>query len=174
LFDIAAFGALVVALVLPTPSRPVTPLYAYKKAGLQPLIEEAQADLAHDPTDARVAARLTDLLVQARQTDWALHVGAQASTEKGPERWRSMVAVSAAHADRLEIGPAYEWADKALSACGEEGAVCADYERTRLELYVAALKAGFDSGIDPRKNAAGFSDAVRKAAPMIRIGNRPK
>jgi hypothetical protein len=100
-------------------------------------------------------------------------VGAQASAEKGPERWRAMVAVSAAHADRLEIGPAYEWADKALAACDEEGAVCADYERMRLELYVAALKAGFDSGIDPQKNAAGFADAVRKAAPLIRIG-KPK
>jgi hypothetical protein len=170
LLDIAAFGGLIVALVLPTPSRPVTDLYVRQKAPMQGAIAEAQADLARDPRDGKVAARLVDLLVQARQTDWALRAGAQASVERSADRWRVMAAVSAAHVDRLEIGPAYEWADKALAACAEVGEACADFERARLEIYVAALKAGFDSGIDPRTNRQGFVDAVKKASPLIRLG----
>jgi hypothetical protein len=78
--------------------------------------------------------------------------------------------VSAAHADRLEIALAHEWASKAVEACEPAGADCPDYERARLEMYERAIAAAHESGADPRRNPRGMADAVERAVPLIRIG----
>jgi hypothetical protein len=170
ILDIVAAGAFVVAAALPSPSRPIKPLYVREAAALGPTVGEAQAEVAHDPKSGAAVAKLADLLVRARQTDWAIRTAAAASTIDSPDRWRVLVAASAAHVDRLEIRQGLEWAEKALAACEAPGADCADFERARLALYERALRAAFDSHIDPKRNAKGFIDAVDRAAPLIRLG----
>jgi hypothetical protein len=165
-------GALAATVLLPAPSREVTPLFR-NDTSLPALLADAQADALRPPHDGRAAARLADLLVRARETDWAIAVGAAAAHETSPGRWRAMVATSAAFTDRLELRPAYMWADQALKACDEQGSDCTDMERTRLDMYATALRAAVDSGVDPTKNPKGFEDVVRKAVPLIRLG-KPK
>lgn len=170
ILDIVAAGALTVAVVLPSPSRPIKPAYVREVADLSPAIAEAQAEVAHDPRSGAAVARFADLLVRARQTDWAVRLASAASTMESPDRWRALVAASAAHVDRYEIREGLEWAQKAIAACEAPGSDCADYERAHLGLYERALRAAFDSRIDPKRNPKGFSDAVQRAAPLIRMG----
>jgi hypothetical protein len=170
LLDIGAAGVLLVALLLPAPAHPVRPLYNRVQAELAPRIALAQAEVARDPSDAAAAARLADLLVEVRQTDWAVRAAAQGAAAHGPERWRAAVAVSAAHMDRREVGPAYEWADAAIKACDDPSAECPDYERARLDMYATALKAVRESGVDAKKNGKGVAEAVERAVPLIRLG----
>ncbi|HKA88155.1 MAG TPA: hypothetical protein VKE22_10830 [Haliangiales bacterium] len=172
LLDIAAAGALAAALLLPAPTREIVPLFRNDTSLAAPLAE-AQADALRAPHDGRAAARLADLLVRARETDWAIAAATTAAREPFPGRWRAMVAASAAFTDRIELAPAYAWADQALKACDEPGSDCAEMERTRLDMYVTALRAAVESGIDPAKNPKGFEDVVRKAVPLIRLG-KPK
>jgi hypothetical protein len=171
LLDIVAAGALAVALLMPSPSRPIRPLYGKEAVSLAPRIAEAQARVALDPEDGTAAAALADLLVLARQTDWAIRAAVRAAPSESPDAWRAMVAASAAHVDRYEIRQGLEWAEKALAACEKDGAACADHERARLSLYAGALRAAFDSRIDPRRNPDGFTDAVQRAVPLIRLGH---
>ena len=176
LLDFVAAGALVIALVMPSASRPIRPLYAKDAQALAPKIAEAQARVAANPTDGEAAAALADLLVRVRQTDWAIRVAARAATAPSPDAWRAMVAVSAAHVDRYEIREGLEWATRAIATCeagaGGTGAECADHERARLEMYASALRAAHESRIDPRRNPEGFTDAVSRAVPLIRIGRQ--
>lgn len=168
--DLTAAVVLFVALVLPAPARPVRPLYGREESALALKLAEAQAEVARSPGDALAAARLADLLVDVHQSDWAIRVAAIAAHLESPDAWRAAVAASAAHMERREVGPALEWADRAVAACDRPGARCPDYERARLETYVTALQAVHDSGVDPKKNARGVFDAVERAVPLIRIG----
>jgi hypothetical protein len=173
LLDIGAAGALLAALMLPSPSRPVKAVYAKETASLAMPIATAQADVARNPGDGNAVKRLADLLSRAHQSDWAVRIAADASRTESPERWRSLVAVSQTHVDRLEIAPAYLWATKALEACEATGADCPPYEHDRLDLYVTNLKVGLDSGIDPRRNPHAFENAVQKASPIVHIHPNP-
>jgi hypothetical protein len=172
LLDIAAAGALAAALILPSPSRDVKPLFMLDTS-LAPALADAQADAWRHRADGRAIARLSDLLVRARQTDWAIRAAVAGADEVSPSAWRAMVAASAAHADRAEYTPAFDWADRALAACVAPGSDCAEDERTRLGVYVAALKAAVQSGADPYHNAKAFDDAIKTAVPLIRLG-RPR
>jgi hypothetical protein len=175
ILDLTAAVVFVIALLLPAPARPVRPLYGREEAALALRLAEAQAALAGAPGDSAAAARLADLLVDVHETDWAIRVAAVGAGSPSPEAWRAAVAASAAHMDRREVGPALEWADRALAACDRPEARCPDYERARLDTYAAALKAVHDSGVDPKKNSRGVLDAVERAVPLIRIGpSRPE
>jgi hypothetical protein len=170
LLDVGAAGALLVALVLPRPSLPVKSLYTETERPLVEQAADAQADLARRPSDGRAAARLADALERLRQSDWGVSAAASASQKSGPETWRAQLAVSSAYGQRLEVGPAALWAKRALQSCNAQGAECADFERMRVEMYVTALEAGLASGIDPRREPQRFEDAVRRAAPLLRVG----
>ena len=171
--DVTAAVVLLVALVLPAPAHPVRPLYGREEAALALKLAEAQAEVARSPGDAAAAARLSNLLVDVHQTDWAIRVAAVGANGESPDAWRAAVAASAAHMERREVGPALEWADRAASACDKPGASCPDYERARLETYITALRAVHDSGVDVKKNTRGVFDAVERAVPLIRIGGTP-
>ena len=80
-----------------------------------------------------------------------------------------MLAVSAIHADRLEVRDAASWAKRALGACGSPGAACAPHERIRLETYAVALQAGVESGIDPRVDPRAFAEAVTNKLPTVHV-----
>src|SRR5262249_31601285 len=126
---------------MPAPGRPVKPLYAGQTAPLAERVARAQADVSRDPNDAAAAARLARRLVRAHQTDLAIRVAGRAAASASAEKWRAIVAVSAAHVDRLELGLALAWAQKALAACDEAGAAdCPEYERGRLQMYATVLE----------------------------------
>lgn len=172
--DLSAAILLGLALVIPSPARAVRPLYFKPQAALETQIAEAQAAVSRDPKDGVAAARLTDLLVAAHQTDWAIRTGAVATEAASPTSWRAAVSVSAAYMDRRDIGPATEWAARALSACDVAPAdACGDDDRARLEMYAKALRAVRDSGVDVKKTSKGVSEAVDRAVPLIRLGKKP-
>lgn len=175
LLDIVAVGAFLVALVLPSPSREVKSLYGYTNAAAavtSTQIAEAQAEVARDRARGGAAARLAELLVRARQTDWAVRAAVRPATASAPDRWRAVVALSAAYVDRLEIRSALEWAVRAVEACDADGADCADYQHVRLDMYHTALRAAWDSRIDPKVNRKGFAEAAQRAVPIIRVGQQ--
>jgi hypothetical protein len=169
-FDLFAAVALVLALVLPMPSREARPLYSKEGRALESQIAEAQAAVARDANDGAAAARLADVLVAAHQTDWAIRIAAAAAEPKWPTSWRAAVAASAAYMDRREIAPAYEWAARAQSLC--ETGDCPDDDRVRLDVYAAALRSVRDSGIDVKKSSKGVDDAALRAVPLIRLGSK--
>ena len=172
LLDIAAVGVLLFALVLPPPAKQVLPIYQKDSLARPNEIAEAQAALARDPLDYPALARLVDLLAEAGQPDQALRSAGAAYAVESPRRWRAALAVASVHADLLDAKAAFEWAGKALTACDAPGADCPDHERVRVDLYAKALKAGIDSGIDPRVDPEGFKHVIDSATPMIRVGGR--
>lgn len=171
LIDICAAAVVLVVIVLPTPRRPVKPDYESKTPEVvAERIAGAQAALLRHPTNGEAAETLAHELQAVRQTDWALRVaGAVGSDPQAKMRWKALLATSAVHVDRLEIGPAHEWAEKAYTACTEDRETCLEHDRVRLEIYAEALKAGKESGIDPREDPRGFDSAVRRATPMIHL-----
>jgi hypothetical protein len=174
LLDIAAVGVVVVAILLPTPSKKVETLYVGEWAAHQGEVVAAQADLAARPNDREALARLAQALVDTGQSDWALRVAGAAAAAPAPDQWKALLVVSTVHADRLDVKEAHEWAVKSLAACDAPGAVCPDHERVRIDLYEKALEAGLDSGNDPRQDPDGFARAVNAATPMIRVGGHKR
>jgi hypothetical protein len=163
-FDIAAAVIVVIAIVLPprTPGvhAPFPPI-APETAGE---ISRLQARLIADPTDGAAAEELAELLSAAGYSDWALRVaGAAARHHDSPTVWRALRGLSTTHADRVEIADAYRWAERALEACRQEGARCAEHEDVRLSIYVEQLEVGLHSGIDPKVDPAAFRTAISRA-----------
>lgn len=169
LLDISALGVAVVAIILPPRAQPVDPLYAEPQTSRT--LAALQADLVRDPKDGAAAQRLAEALSDADQSDWALRVAGQAAVnaQGAPTGWRALLAVSAIHADRLEIKDAADWAEKSLGACDAQGAACLPHERVRLQTYATALRTGVESGIDPRVDPRGFADAVTAKLPTVRV-----
>ncbi|RMH42988.1 MAG: hypothetical protein D6689_06415 [Deltaproteobacteria bacterium] len=127
-------------------------------------ISRYQAKLAADPADGVAAEDLADLLLDLGYSDWALRVAGDAARfERSPTRWRALRGVSAAHAERLEVADALRWGELALSACEANEVACPAHEQVRLRIYIAQLRAGVESGIDPRVDPAGFRAAISRA-----------
>src|SRR5688572_29499242 len=152
LVDIAAAGVALFAILLPPRTQPIDPLYVGRDAAhTQRAIAAYQADIAKRPEDAVAVQRLVETLIDAGQSDWAMRVaGAAVDRTPAVDKWRVLLSVSEVHADRLEIAKAHEWAARSVGACAENGSSCAVHERVRLEAYEKILKAGVDSGIDPK------------------------
>lgn len=168
LIDIGAAGTVLVAILLPSPTRHIESVYGKRLAGVGAEIAKWQADLAREPGDGDAADKLADALLRAEQSDWAVRLAADVAMQEGsPSRWRALLAVSAAHASRLEMRPSLMWGQKAQAACAEPGAACPVHEKARLALYVTALQAGVDSGVDPRLDLRAFGDAVERVVPTI-------
>src|SRR5262245_11279260 len=159
---------LVVVLELIGRNRPVHHLYIVDEPGggvrvhdvaLASDIGRLEAHLAVHPEDGDAVEQLAYRLSKAGQTDWALReVGAiAASPEPRPERWKALLALSGIHAERIDIPHAYEQAQAAFTECDAERnraaergtmanqSACPDYERVRLQVYVAELEAGLDA-----------------------------
>lgn len=169
LFDLCALVVVLVVLLLP--ERGVTVGYAY-----EPEPERArdialeQARLAVDPGNSDAAERLARLLTRAGQTDWAIQVAGAAAKSGDRVSWRALLAVSTAHAERIEVAGAHRFAKLALDACLAAGPErCPSHERTRLSLYFDQLDAGLRSGIDPRIDPDGYHRAVVAAMRIVRF-----
>ncbi len=168
---------IVVAVAIFLPPRPVT---AGPVDKLDPdarlALAFAEARARAQPADGAAVADLSRRLGEAGQLDWAVQVAATASEAAAgsPTRWRTDVATSIAHADRLEVGEALEWANRALASCAAAGeAACPGWEQVRVELYQRHLDAGIKSGIDPRKNPAAFREAGEAALRRVRAMPAP-
>jgi hypothetical protein len=173
LLDIAGAGVALVALVLPAPAKQVYPIYDKGSVAQPAALAAEQAALSRDPHDFAALGRYVDLLAEAGQPDQALRAAGAAYADETPGRWRAAIAVASVHADLLDAKAAYDWAEKALAACDAPGSDCrVDHERVRIELYAKALKAGIDSGIDPKVDPDGFKKAIDSATPMIHVGGR--
>ena len=78
--------------------------------------------------------------------------------------------MSKAAVETFDVKPAYELGGKALQTCVASGEThCPAGEAMRMEIYLQHLKAGIDSGIDPRRDPAGFRHAGEAGWRTIRL-----
>ncbi len=171
ILDIAAAIVLLVVLFIPGRAAKVDRAYEAQDQELREIALH-QARLAADPSDAESAVKLAELLTTVGQTDWAVQVAGEASQHSADSAWRALLAISIAHAERIEVGPAHEYARQALEACEALGigpALCPASEHARLSVYHDQLEAGVRSGIDPRIDPNGFQKAVLRAVIMVRV-----
>ena len=171
--DVAAAAIVIIVIVLPPRTPKVTAADPELREATVQAIGEHQARLMIDGGDGAAAEDLAELLSQAGYSDWALRVAGEASRNTdAPLLWRSLRAVSAAHADRIEIDKALAWGRQALGACRASTAACPAHEEVRLALYVEQLEAGVRSGIDPQVDPQAFRDAIGRAG-IRRIWLKP-
>jgi hypothetical protein len=164
-------ATIVVLAVIVLPERSVTVGHAYEPDPERVrAIALEQARLAMDPANDEAADRLAELLTEVGQTDWAVQVASSAAKSSERVSWRALLAVSIAHAERIEVVEAHRFAMLALDACLASGPEqCPADERERLSLYFSQLDAGVKSGINPRIDPAGYHRAVLAAMRIVRF-----
>jgi hypothetical protein len=178
--DVAAAALVLVALVLPPRESKVESAYASTAssdegpplAELRAKVSAAEGRVAADPGDAAAAEELAHLLEEVGQHDQALRVAGEAVAHGGPEVWRALRALSSTHAARLEFAEAHDQVQKALRACEEAGATCAEQEKIRLRLFAEELEAAVRAvaaGIDPRRDPDAFRAKVQEIHPTVRF-----
>jgi len=170
--------ALVVLVVVLLPERAPSVRAAYPDTAPLAEIGDLQARLARDRGDCAAVQKLTEILVDLHQSDWALRVAGDGSRQsESPSVWRCFLALSSVHAERFEIREARTQAAKALEACDEPGADCPVHERVRMQLYLTELDAGITAirqGIDPRTDPRRFREELNNAYPRARFRKMPR
>lgn len=163
--------AVVVLVAIFLPDRGLHVVRAYEaESDTNHEIALYQSALAVEPHDGEAAARLSQLFIDVKQSDWAIQVAAAAVDDKRGDAWRALLAVSMAHAERVEVAQAHEFAERALSECRRSGREhCPVHEEARLAVYFDQLEAGAKSGIDPRVDPRGYEQAVFSKMRMIRF-----
>jgi hypothetical protein len=172
LLDICAIAIFVVVLLLPGQDRSVNPAFAKAEAknsaALIARIAKDQVILHRDPGNGEAADDMAEALSKLGRSDMALRVAGKAAAVASPTRWRSLWAISGAHADRTghpkiwkeELDLALEYARKALDSCqNEKGQVCPDHEATRIYMWVKSLEAGVEAakrGVNPARSPEDF------------------
>jgi hypothetical protein len=141
----------------------------------------AEARTIARPGDGLAVEEFTRRLDEANQKDWAIDeaVAAAERAKDSPTRWRALLAASTAFVDRLDVTEGLSYADMALNACDAardkgDAAACPSWEQIRMQLYHDNLKAGVDSGIDPRRDPRGFRKAGESALRQIRLTTHDK
>lgn len=137
----------------------------------------AEARTMAHPDDGAAIGDLARRLGAAGFKDWAIEAALLGSerAKPSPSRWRALLATSVAFVDRLDVVPALDYANRALSACEGQQVSCPSWERVRMELYQQHLDAGVKSGIDPRRGPAAakaFRHAGESALRQIHLGGR--
>lgn len=167
--DLTVGIVVLVAIFLPARSMRANAAYAATPDQVRDLARH-QARLAAAPSDGIAADDLAAVLLDLKQTDWAIRVAGQAATHRdSPTSWRALLAVSMAHADRVEVADAHAFAIEALKSCRAAQTTCPSYEEVRLALYEKQLEAGISSGIDPRIDPDGFRRAAETALRTVRL-----
>lgn len=173
-----------IVLVMPDRALHVGTGYRYVEASALPAVlddvAQAQADLERDPRDGAAAERLAQILASrpVNQHDQALRLAGQlANRTDSPTRWRAQLALSSAHADRIDIPEAHRFAAQALDACDAAPAgACPEHEKVRLRLYVEELAAGMQAiarGVDPRVEPDRFRREMGEIHPTTTYRLRP-
>ena len=137
----------------------------------------AEARTMATPRDGMAVEELGRRLGDAQQRDWAVEATVHASdrAKDSPTRWRALLAASVAYIDRLDVVPALDYANRAVTACHSaqeagDAAACPSWEEIRMTLYQKHLDAGVKSGIDPRRDPNGFRKAGESALLQIHLG----
>lgn len=165
--DLTAAVVVLVAIFIPDRGLNVVPAYEAER-DTHHEIALYQSILAAEPHDGQAAARLSQLFIDVKQSDWAIQVAASAVDDARNDAWRALLATSMAHAERVEVASAHEFAEKALTECRRSGRIhCPVHEEARLAVYFDQLEAGANSGIDPRVDPQGYEKAVFKRMRMI-------
>jgi len=174
--DLGVATVVLVALVLPAREMYASPVGAGTDAE-QFALALAEARTLARPGDGAAVDELTRRLDTAGEKDWAIEVAVRGSerARTSPTRWRALLAASVALVDRLDVVPALDYANRALSACAEQPDACPSWEQIRMQLYQEHLDAGVKSGIDPRRGPAAaqaFRRAGESALRQIHLGGR--
>ncbi len=163
ILDIAAATIVVIVIILPAREPNVGPPFPDVDEQ-QEAIAEFQARLVANPQNGAAAERLAETLTAAGYHDWGLRVAGEATQYKdSPTVWRAFRGLSTTHAERFEVKQALAWGEQALSACNAGASTCPTHEQIRLQIYVDQLRAGLQSGIDPRVDPEGFRRAISGA-----------
>jgi hypothetical protein len=172
LVDLAVLVSLAIAIPILSSPRPMQASDALKGTDAERFaLAHAEAQVIANPTSGTRLAELTELVGEAGYKDWAIET-AVAGTERAkqaPDRWRVLSAASVAYVDLLDVRPALEYIDMALAACESSREACSSAEQVRMDFYRQHLAAGIASGIDPRKDPAGFRKAGEKALRPVRL-----
>jgi hypothetical protein len=184
LVDLAVAAVVLVMIVLP-------PREMYAGAAQKAVPAEqfalalAEARTMAHPDDGAAIDDLARRLGAAGFKDWAIEAALRGSerAKQSPTRWRALLATSVAFVDRLDVVPALDYANRALSACQSTEAAedardgrapaCPSWEQVRMKLYQEHLDAGVKSGIDPRRGpeaAKAFRHAGESALRQIHVG----
>lgn len=170
LIDIAIITIAIAAILFP-PRR----MYASDAAKGAPAdrfgLARAEAQLLADPANGMKIGELTERLSVAGFKDWAIEaaVAGVARAKDSPTRWRALMAASVAYVDHIEVRPALEYIEQAIAACEAQRPTCASWDQLRMELYRQHLDAGEKSGIDPRRDPAGFRRAASGSIRSVRV-----
>lgn len=127
------------------------------------------------PDDGAAVDDLARRLGAAGFKDWAIEASIRGSehAKQSPTRWRALLAASVAFVDRLDVVPALDYANRALSACEDQQQMCPSWEQIRMKLYQQHLDAGVKAGIDPHRGpeaAKAFRRAGESALRPIHLG----
>jgi hypothetical protein len=174
LTDLGVATVVLVTIVLPAREMYAKPA----QKGTEPeqfALALAEARTMAHPDDGAAIDDLSRRLGAADFKDWAIeaaiHGGERA--KQSPTRWRALLATSVAYVDRLDVVPALDYANRALSACDDQQPACPSWEKVRMQLYQQHLDAGVASGIDPRGGPAAakaFRRAGEGALRQIHLG----
>lgn len=168
--DLAVLLVVVAAILFPP--RPMQASDAVKGTDADRFtLAYAEAKLIADPTNGAKIGELAERLGNAGFRDWAIETAVAGSerAKASPNRWRALMAASVAYVDRLDVRPALEYIDMALSECGSHREACPKWEEVRMDLYRQHLAAGVASGIDPRKDPVGFRKAGENSLRSVRL-----
>jgi hypothetical protein len=176
--DIIDLGiaALVIVYLLIGGSREIFASSAYTGSEIEQFaLALAEARTMAHPEDGAAIDELSRRLGAAGFKDWAIEAAIHGSerAKQSPTRWRALLAASVAFVDRLDVVPALDYANRALSACEEAQTACPSWEQIRMKLYQQNLDAGVKSGIDPHRGpeaAKAFRRAGEGALRQIRLG----
>lgn len=169
ILDLTAAIIVLVAILLPERSVTVSEAFAAGEDE-ERAIALYQARLALDPGDAEAAGMLSELLADVGQTDWAVQVAGESARHSETMSWRALLAVSAAHAERIEVHEAHRFAQAALEQCRKLGPeLCPGHEEVRMAMYFGQLDAGVKSGIDPRHDPKGYQRAVLSRMRFVQV-----
>ena len=178
LVDIGILTLAAVALFLPP--REMYASSSYKGDDAKRFaIALAEARTIARPDDGKHVDDFARAMGERGYKDWAVEAALDGSerAKDSPTRWRALLAASVAYVDRVDVVPALDYANRALSACEsarEKGgqAACPSWEEVRMRLYHQHLDAGVKSGINPRQDPVGFRAAGESGIRQIRLKER--
>lgn len=133
----------------------------------------AEARTIAHPTDGALLTDFARRLGDANQKDWAIEASIEgANAAKGsPTEWKALLAASVAYVDAIEVVPALDFANRALTTCRGMAGGCPSWEDVRMSIYQQHLDAGIKSGIDPKLDPKGFREAGESALRTIRLNS---
>jgi len=172
--DLGVATVVLVTLVLPPREMYASAVDTGSDAARFGLALAEARTLAH-PDDGAAIDELSRRLGAAGEKDWAIEVAVRGGerARQSPTRWRALLAASVAFVDRLDVVPALDYANRALSACEDHPPACPSWEQIRMKLYQEHLDAGVKSGIDPHRGPAAaqaFRRAGESALRQIHLG----